>query len=85
MARLGFHIPSSIMIWRTLSRESLSLMHFHQLLVRQRRPKIRVLLFDQIQGLLCNTCIQLVVARFAAPLAHQPFGALSFDRLATAV
>ncbi len=64
------------MIRRTLSREIDQLMHFGQLLVCQRRPKIPILLIDQIQGLLHDPGIQAIVAHFAAPAAHQPFGSL---------
>jgi len=54
----------------------LEFVHFPQLLVRQRRPKIFVLFLDQIQGLLGNACVQPVVARFAPPSTNQSFGTL---------
>src|SRR3972149_4116151 len=45
-------------------------MHFAQLFMRQSRPKIFLLLFDQIQSLLNQTGIQVVVTRFAAPTSE---------------
>ena len=73
------------MIWRTLSREMLELVHFHQLLMRQGRPKICILRFEQIQGLLHHPCIQAMVAGLPAPSADQPFGPFFAIGSATAV
>ena len=47
-------------------------MHFSQLLMRQRRPKIPVSLVNQVDGLLYGRMLQPMVARFAAALTHQP-------------
>jgi hypothetical protein len=47
--------------------------HFAQLFMRQGRPKIFVLLFQQVQYLLLHACLQAMVARLPAPGADQPF------------